>query len=186
LLPSGAYKLDPAHASLVFHVSHLGFSNFTSRFSTFEATLTLDQKHPSNSSVRATIDPRSIEIYHSSLGSILQAPEWFHSVKFPFMTFRSVRVDATGRDTARVAGAMTFRGVTRLVVLNVRFNGGYAANPLDPLGARVGFSARGVLKRSAFGMTTGLPAAGSTMGVGDDVSFEIEAEFTKAAATLVR
>jgi polyisoprenoid-binding protein YceI len=54
---------------------------------------------------------------------------------------------------------------------------------MDPGGARVGFSAHGVLKRSAFGMGFGVPAAGSTMGVGDDVDLAIETEFSSKAAT---
>src|SRR5690348_12434238 len=31
-VPAGEYKLDRAHTSLLFRLSHLGFSNFTSRF----------------------------------------------------------------------------------------------------------------------------------------------------------
>ena len=37
-------------------------------------------------------------------------------------------------------------------------------------------TASGMLNRSDFGMTTGLPPEGSTMGVGDAVEFSIEAE----------
>ncbi|MBB5187872.1 polyisoprenoid-binding protein YceI [Zhongshania antarctica] len=57
------------------------------------------------------------------------------------------------------------------------FNGGYAGHPLDPHG-RIGFSARGMFKRSDFGISIGIPAPGSTMGVGDDLEVIIEAEFT--------
>jgi polyisoprenoid-binding protein YceI len=64
------------------------------------------------------------------------------------------------------------------VVLTGTFNGGYAGMPkMDPQ-ARVGFSAHGSLKRSDFGMTFGLPAPGTTMGLGDLIDISIEAEFT--------
>lgn len=53
---------------------------------------------------------------------------------------------------------------------------------MDPH-ARTGFSAHGVLKRSEFGIVYGIPAPGSTMGVGDEVSFTIEAEFSEPAWT---
>ena len=49
---------------------------------------------------------------------------------------------------------------------------------MDPSGARVGFSAHGTFKRSDFGITYGLPAPGTTMGVGDEVEVLIETEFT--------
>jgi polyisoprenoid-binding protein YceI len=47
---------------------------------------------------------------------------------------------------------------------------------MDPH-ARVGFSAHGSFKRSDFGMTSFLPAPGTTMGVGDSIDVSIEAEF---------
>ncbi|MBL8881310.1 MAG: YceI family protein, partial [Phycisphaerales bacterium] len=57
-------------------------------------------------------------------------------------------------------------------------NGGYPGYaPMDP-NARIGFSATGVIKRSAHGMSYGIPAPGTRMGVGDDVTVMIEAEFT--------
>lgn len=62
------------------------------------------------------------------------------------------------------------------MALDVTFNGGYAGHPMDPQ-SRIGFSARGVLKRSEFGMAYGIPAEGTTMGVSDAVEVLIEAEF---------
>jgi polyisoprenoid-binding protein YceI len=61
----------------------------------------------------------------------------------------------------------------------VTFNGGYAANAFD--GARIGFSGKGTLKRSDFGMGSGLPAPGTNFGVGDPVEFAIETEFANGA-----
>ena len=177
-LPTGTWTLDKAHASLVFHVSHLGFSNFTSRFSEFDATLDLDPKNPSGARLSATIDPRSIEIYHSTLGTLLPGPQWFDTAKFAQMAYKSVRVVPEGANAARVDGELTLHGVTEPVSLDVKFNGGYGSNPYDPSGARMGFSAHGTLKRSLFGIAFGLPPAGTNFGVGDDVAFDIEAEFS--------
>ena len=58
------------------------------------------------------------------------------------------------------------------------YNGGYPgmAN-MDPH-ARIGFSAQGSFKRSDFGMSFGLPPAGTTMGLGDSINLMIEAEFS--------
>ena len=182
-VPAGAYTLDPSHASLIFRVNHLGFSHFTSQFRKFDATLMLDPKHPERASVTATIDPRSIEIVNPRLAIDIQGPQWFDSGKFPQMTFRSTKVEMTGPNTARIAGDLSLHGMTVPVTWDATFNGGYAANPYDPGGARAGFSAHGVLKRSAFGMGYGIPAPGTTMGVSDDVEFTIEAEFSHPVPT---
>jgi polyisoprenoid-binding protein YceI len=69
------------------------------------------------------------------------------------------------------------RGVTRPMTLEARFNGGYAGQQLDP-NARIGFSARGTLKRSEFGISFGIPEPGSIMGVSDAVEVIVETEFT--------
>jgi len=57
------------------------------------------------------------------------------------------------------------------------YNGGYAVHPFEP-NARVGFSAKGTLKRSDFGIAYGIPAPGTNMGVSDEVEITIESEFT--------
>jgi polyisoprenoid-binding protein YceI len=93
------------------------------------------------------------------------------------MTFQSTGVTLTGDRTAEVTGDLTLHGVTKPVTLSVTYNGGYGHFPLDPGGARIGFSATGSLNRSDFGMPWGIPAPGSTIGVSDRVDIVIEAEF---------
>ena len=184
-VPAGSYTLDRNHASLIFRISHLGFSHYTARFTRFDATLELDPAHPATSSVTATIDPTSIETDNPDptldFDHQLQNQDWLNTAQFPHMTFRSTRLELTGPDTARVLGELDLHGVTREVIMDVTFNGGYASHPLDPSGARIGFSAHGSLKRSEFGIAEGIPPPGSTFGVGDDVEILIEAEFTLPA-----
>lgn len=44
----------------------------------------------------------------------------------------------------------------------------------------LGFSARGQILRSQFGMTTLLPPENTQLGVGDAIELQIEAEFQRA------
>jgi polyisoprenoid-binding protein YceI len=178
-LPAGEYALDKAHASLTFRVNHLGFSHYTTHFERFDARLQIDPANPAHSSVTATIDPHSIETPYSNLNQVLQKAEWLDSAQFPEIVFHSTQVELTGPNSAHITGELSLRGLTRPVVMDATFNGGWAHNPMDPMGSRIGFSAHGALKRSDFGVSFGIPPAGSTMGVSDDVEFAIEAEFTK-------
>ena len=43
-IPAGTYTLDRSHASLIFRVNHLGFSNYTARFKRFDAKLQFDPR----------------------------------------------------------------------------------------------------------------------------------------------
>lgn len=181
-VPAGDYKLDPAHASLEFKVSHMGFSHYTARFTDFDASLKFDPAHPEASSVEATIDPRSLALNAPPAGfkDELTGKSWLDSAQFPAITYRSTKVEVTGANTARITGDFTLHGVTKPVVLEATFNGGYPGFAMDPH-ARVGFSAHGVFKRSDFGVAFGIPAPGTTMGVSDEVEVNIETEFSGPA-----
>jgi polyisoprenoid-binding protein YceI len=177
-IPAGAYTLDKAHASLLFRVDHLGFSNYTGRFSRFDAKLQFDPAKPEASSVTVTIDPASLQVENPPEGFVktLTGPDWLDAPKFPQMTFKSKKVTRVGKEL-RIDGDLTLHGVSAPVTLTAKFNGGYAGHPFDP-NARIGFSARGSLKRSAFGVAYGIPAPGSNMGVSDAVEVIVEAEFS--------
>jgi polyisoprenoid-binding protein YceI len=179
VVPAGDYTLDKSHASLIFRVDHLGFSKYTARFTTFDAKLGFTPADPAKMTLVATIDPRSIALENPPPGFTdeLRGPKWLDAAKFPEMTFRSTAVELTGPDTARVTGDFTLHGVTKPVVLEAKFNGGYEGHPMDP-NARIGFSARGTLNRSDFGIAYGVPAPGTTMGVSDAVEIIIETEFS--------
>ena len=106
----------------------------------------------------------------------LQGEQWLNAAKFPEIAFRTTRVEDLGNQAMRVHGELTLRGVTRPIVLDATYNGGYVGHPMDPQ-ARIGFSAHGVLRRSDFGISGGIPLAGTNMGVGDQVAVVIETEF---------
>lgn len=179
--PAGAYTLDKSHASLIIRVNHIGYSNFTARFQTWDASLNFDPAAPENSSISATIDPRSIASDNPPAGFIdIMRNDFLKSPEFPQITFRSTRVERTGQNTANITGDLTLLGVTRPVTLEARFNGGYEGMSLDPH-ARVGFSAHGTFNRSDFGMSYGLPPEGSNLGVGNQVEVIIETEFNGPA-----
>jgi polyisoprenoid-binding protein YceI len=181
--PAGSYTMDKAHTSVNFRVSHLGFSNYTARFTDMDGTLTIDPAHPEQAVLVATIDARSLQTNDKAteydFDKELTGPDWLDAAKHPQITFRSTKVEMTGPNTANVTGDFTLHGVTKPVVLETRFNGGYGNFPMDPGGARIGFSAHGTLKRSDFGIAYGIPPAGSNMGVSDEVEVIIETEFQK-------
>ena len=178
-VPAGAYTVDKAHTSLIFRVSHLGFSTYTGRFTRLDANLQFDPANIANSRVNVRIDPRSIEADNTPSGFLqsLAGKDWLDADRFPEMNFRTRSVEVTGPGTFRVNGELTLHGITKPLVLEARYNGGYAGHPFDPH-ARVGFSAQGRFKRSEFGVSYGIPAPGTTFGVSDEVAVTLESEFT--------
>jgi polyisoprenoid-binding protein YceI len=178
-VPKGAYTVDKAHTSLIFRVSHLGFSTYTGRFTRVEARLQFDPNDIAGSRVDVTIDPHSIEADNAPSGFMqtLAGKDWLDADRYPEMNFRTRSIELTGQNTFRILGELTLHGVSRPVTLEARYNGGYAGHPYDPH-ARTGFSARGTFRRSDFGVSFGIPAAGTTLGVGDEVEVTVETEFS--------
>src|SRR5271165_4120410 len=178
--PAGAYKLEKSHASVVLRASHMGFSTYTTRFSRFDSELKFDPKNLPASQVVATIDAASFEMDAAPQMclDIMKGPQMLDTAKFPQIVFKSESVRMTGAKSMEISGALTLHGVTRPIVLTATYNAGYPGMPgMDPQ-ARVGFSAHGSFKRSDYGIAYGVPAPGTTMGVGDLIDFSIEAEFT--------
>lgn len=178
-LPAGHYVLDKPHASLVFRVSHLGFSHYTAGFTSYDATLEFDPKDLAKTQFDGTVDVRSLTLSNPPAGFLddLLGKTWFEADKFPTITFHQTGIEVTGPNTANITGDFTLHGVTKPLTLAVTFNGGWVGNQYDPH-ARAGFSAHGTLKRSDFGMAYGIPEPGTNMGVGDEVSIALEAEFS--------
>jgi polyisoprenoid-binding protein YceI len=178
-VPAGAYTVDKAHTSLIFRVNHLGFSTYRGRFTRFDANLEFDPANLATSRVNVTIDPRSIEADNAPSGFLqtLAGKDWLDADRFPEMSFRTRSVQVTGPGTFRVNGELTLHGVTKPLALEARYNGGYAGHPYDPH-ARIGFSAQGTFKRSDFGVSYGIPAPGTNLGVGDEVTVTLESEFS--------
>ena len=179
-VPAGDYKMDPAHSTLIFRVNHLGFSKYTARFRRFDAQLRFDPRNLTATQLTATVDPRSIETDFPdpkyNFNAELAGEQWLDAAKFPEIALRTTRVEDLGNQAMRVHAELTMHGVTRPIVLDATYNGGYVGHPMDPH-ARVGFSAHGVLRRSEFGISGGIPQAGANMGVGDQVAIVIETEF---------
>lgn len=180
--PAGVYTLDKAHGSLVFRISHMGFSNFTARFANFDVTMNFDPANPTASNVSAKIDPKSLSSDNAPKGFLedLRGEQWLDSKKYPEITFKSTSVAMTGADTADVTGDFTLHGVTKPVVLHAKLNGGYPGMQYDPH-ARIGLSATAQLKRSDFGISQAILQPGSYLGLGDDLDVVIETELSGPA-----
>lgn len=162
------YEFDKVHSSIVFYVNHLGVSYSTGRFLGFDGGFTVDEENPEASSVDVVIQSSSIQMNDQKWDEHLKNPDFLNVEKFPTMTFKGTKVERTGERTAKVTGDFTLLGVTKPLTLDVTFNGS-GKHPMKG-NQIIGFSATGVIKRSEYGMTYGLPM------VGDDVSLRIEVE----------
>ncbi len=168
-MAADTFAVDPAHTQTIFTINHLGYSMVTGGFHDVKGTLSLDQKQPAQSSVEVTIGATSIDTGVPARDDVLRSKAFFDVADFPAITFKSTRVDLTGKDSADVQGGLTILGVTKPVVLKVKFNR-LAPDQMRNNAVAVGFTGTTTIKRSDFGMKTYLPY------IGDDVSITVNFE----------
>lgn len=179
--PSGEYALDPYHTTVTVRAQHFGLAHYTLRFNTVSGTLTFNAENPAQSTVQATVDVTSLDTPYTGnrdFDAELQNSSWLDSASFATATFASTGVEQTGPNTARVTGNLTLKGQTHPLTLDVTYGGSHSPHPMGMQTSSIGFSARGTIQRSQFGINELIPRAGND-GVSDAVEIIIEAEFTR-------
>jgi len=162
------YKTDPSHTHVLFLVNHLGFSNMIGLFGDTTGTISLDPANVAASKLNVDIKTASLQSQFGPRDTDLKGADWFNVAEFPDMTFVGKTFAKKDEKSGVVAGDLTLLGVTKPVTLEVTFNKA-GVRPTDKADA-VGFSARGSLNRSDFGMKTFIPY------IGDKVDLIIETE----------
>ena len=165
------YKIDPIHSTIGFKIRHL-VGNVTGRFSDVSGTITADPDRPEASSVQATIKVASIDTANAKRDADLKSPNFFDATKFDEMTFKSKSVKQLDKETADVTGDLTIHGVTKEVVLHVKFLGKATGPGGSP---QTGWEATTKINRTDFGLTWSKVVEGVAM-VGDDVEITLEVE----------
>lgn len=170
-LEGGQFAVDKTHAKIIASFSHFGLSTSYIQFTDFDAKLSIDAKTPAKSAVEVSLNMDGIHANVPKFETHLKSADFFDVAAFPTASFKSTSVEVTGPNTGKISGNLTVHGVTRPVVLDATFNAG-GVHPMNQK-YTVGFSAKGQIKRSEFGVGRYVP------NVGDDVTLTISAEFVR-------
>jgi polyisoprenoid-binding protein YceI len=162
------YTIDPTHSHIVFMIDHLGFAKIVGLFSDFSGTLSFDPNNVPAGKLNVTIKTESLQTQFAPRDKDLKGADWFNTTEFPEMTYIGSQFVKKDEHTGTITGKLTLHGVAKPVTLDVVVNK-VGQNPLDKINS-AGFSARGTVKRSDFGMKTFLGA------IGDEVDLIIEIE----------
>jgi polyisoprenoid-binding protein YceI len=166
---SGSYVLDPAHGKITWSANHLGFSTYVGQFTDVAGNLDLNVRNPAASKLDATVKIDSVATFNEGLNKHLKTADFFDAAKFPIASFRATHIRLVDHNTAKIAGNLTLRGVTRPIEIEADFNQA-GINPVDRQYS-LGFDGEAKIKRSDFGINYGLPF------VGNEVTLHFEAEF---------
>lgn len=176
------YKLDLAHTSVVFRISHLGMSHTWGRFNEVGGDFAFESSNLAGSHLKFAVKAASIDTNNKKRDDHLRSPDYFNAGQYPLITFHSTSIavsdtsssDAASNeatvDTYVVHGELALHGVTQPITLTLTRLG----EGKDPWGnQRIGFATQFTIKRSDFGMDKMLEA------VGDDVELFVSFEGTR-------
>ena len=154
------YELDNSHTSLIFGVSHFGYSFTYGRFNTLTGEFSFDEENPTNAHFKFEIETSSVDTNEAQRDEHLRGPDFFDVKQFPKITFESTSVREANQGLEMV-GNLTMHGTTREVTIAFK----YLGQGKGPHGKyRCGFSAQALLQRGEFGIKAMAPM------IGDDVS----------------
>ena len=178
------YEIDPAHSSAHFSIRHMMVTNVKGDLGGVSGEVMLDEADPSKSSVKATIDVKTISTGMDKRDEHLKSADFFDVAKFPTMTFESTKVTKGEKPgTWKVEGNMTMHGTTKPVTLDVSEVTEAVKNPMMGGVSERGASATANISRKDFGMAWAGPALekGGVV-LGDEVKISLEVEMVEKAA----
>lgn len=172
---------EPGHTAAEFCVRHMMVTPVRGHFKNVQGSLLFDPEVPALSQVEAVIDARGVWSGESARDTHLRSADFLDVERFPEIRFVSRSVRFTGPSEAMVSGDLTLRGVTKLVVLDVRYLGkwqtpwwedGVDKGPKT----RAGFLATTRIDRQDFGVSWNGTLVKDGAVVGDEVLITIDVE----------
>ena len=173
-----SWKIDASHTRAVFSVRHMMISNVHGQFHNVAGAVNFDEGQPTRSSVDVQIEAASIDTNDERRDGHLRSADFLDAENFPYLTFKSKRIEVVDDSHGRIYGDLNIRGVSREVVLATEYNG-QAKGPYGQQSA--GFTASTKINRKDFGLNWNVALETGGLLVGDIVNISIELEIVKQA-----
>jgi polyisoprenoid-binding protein YceI len=170
------WNLDTTHTEVQFKVKHLVIATVTGFFKKFSGSVESETEDFDGAKVSFSLDVNSIDTNQADRDGHLKSPDFFAAEQYPSADFTGTLKKESGNDY-KLDGALTIRGTTKAVVLDVEFGG----TMVDPWGnTKAGFEINGKINRKDFGLNWNALTEAGGMVVSEDVKIHINAELAKA------
>jgi polyisoprenoid-binding protein YceI len=161
-----AFRINPQRTSITFDVPAVGWGTTRGTFRAFDGRLSIDFDRPAKSAVNFTVQSASVTTGSPGVDDYIRSEVLFDAARHPTMRFVSTGIEKISNSRVNVTGDLTLLGVTQSATFDVTVKIPAAGVKGGPLG----FTARGKVKRTAFGMNSGVPL------VSDEVTITVSTE----------
>ena len=164
------YVIDGTHTTPMFEIRHMNMSKQRGFFTETMGTITLDRAAKTGS-IDVVVSTGSVVTSSRILTDVLKRRDWFNTEQFPAMRYTAGELTFDGDVPVAANGQLTLLGVSRPVTIAIAdFRCG---THLVYKRAMCSAEATATIRRSEFGMTSGLPNV-----AGDEVRIVIPVEAT--------
>lgn len=168
------WVLDPTHSELLFKVKHLMITNVKGEFRTFSASI--DGEDFTTAPVTVNIDAASIFTNNNDRDGHLKSPDFFDAEQFPGLSFTGKSFKKVDDEEYKLTGDLTIKDVTKEITLDVTYGG----TNKDPWGnQKAGFSVKGKINRSDFGLNWNSALETGGVLVSEEVKIDAEVQFVQ-------
>ncbi|CAN7552982.1 YceI family protein [Pseudorhodoferax sp. LjRoot39] len=167
---SARYEIDPDHLTLAFLVEHIGYAKVLGQFRKASGSYSFDEASGQLGAVRIEVETDSATTQHSGRDRHVRGSDFLNASSFPRMVFTAAGGKRIAERQYEIAGELELLGRRQPLTLTATWNKS-APSPITKLHT-MGVSARGSVKRSAYGMDYGV----ANGWVGDEVQLLIEFE----------
>ncbi|HLT19424.1 MAG TPA: YceI family protein [Thermomicrobiales bacterium] len=161
------WAIDSAHSNVEFSVKHMMISTVKGQFGEVEGTVEWDGQNFETAQVEARIATQSITTFNETRDQHLRTNDFFNAEEFPYIHFKSTKIEVEDDDEFKIHGDLTIRDVTKPVVLDTEFEGMVEKDAFGK--SRAAFTATTEINRKDFGVNWNQALEAGGFMVGDKV-----------------
>lgn len=155
------------HSEIKFQVPYMSVSEISGRFNEFSGEIQFKDDGLTAEQLEVKIQTSSIDTGNKMRDGHLRGSEFFQSVQYPSINFKSKNISLIKRDNYRAVGEMTIRGVTKPAVIDFTITNSLK----DTWGYENKFvKFKSAIKRNDFKLKWNKTLADQKYLVGDEVS----------------
>jgi polyisoprenoid-binding protein YceI len=177
---------EPGHTAAEFAARHMMVCWVRGHFKDVHGSLEFDPDQPGALAIETTIDAHKLWTGEPQRDDHLRSADFIDAHKHPTIHFKSTESQRVGASDYKVAGALTIRGISRPVVLDLHYLGQWQtpywtnAGDAGPV-ARVGFVGETRINRHDFQVDWNGSLADGGVVVSDEVVIKVDVEALREA-----
>lgn len=173
------WAIDPTHSEVSFKIKHLVISTVTGYFREFDGSITTNGEDwtDAEAEFRAKID--SVDTNQAQRDAHLKSDDFFNAEQFPYLSFKSTKIEKIDDEHYKMIGDLTIRDVTKSEEFDVQFLGvadDFYGNH------KAGFEISGIINRHDYNLKWNAITEAGKVVASSDVRLNINVQVARQQA----